>query len=82
MPDEIGIYIGEVIDEVIQCRVKVYAELDQKEGKLRLYRKPVDIKPDTDWPYTVVTREGLLRLSQGPIGEVIDFEGGFVEDHL
>ena len=65
-------YVGEVVEDGHRCQV--WACLD--DGVLCLDRKPVDGPDDVDWPITLVLREGLLRLSQGP------FEQGFIEDHL
>ena len=66
------IRVGEVVER--GHRVCVWAWLDGDE--LFLHRKLIDNPHDVDSPITLVTREGLLRLSQGP------FEKGFVEDHL
>ena len=65
-------YIGEIVVESI--RYEVLAVLD--DGALQLHRHPIGPPQDCDWPITLVTREGLLRLAQGP------FENGFIEDHL
>lgn len=65
-------HVGEMV--VDGRRVRVSAEL--RDGCLYLYREPMEALAGADWPITLVTREGLLRLSQGP------YETGYVEDHL
>lgn len=68
-------YIGEVIDCTTEQRVRVWASL-WDDGSLHLDRDEIDNPDNLDNPTTLVTREGLLRLSQGP------FDKGYVEDHL
>ena len=55
-------------------RYEVVAYL--RDGCLFLEKRIVGSQEDDDRPITLVTREGLLRLSQGP------FEQGLIEDHL
>lgn len=69
------VYIGEVVDPTMGVPVDVYACM-QDDGCLHLHREVSVFSGDVDNPVTLVTREGLLRLSRGP------FENGFVEDHL
>ena len=64
--------VGWVMERGVRCKVSAYV----RDWCLFLERAPVDGPADQDVPITLVTREGLLRLSRGP------FEKGFVEDHL
>ena len=69
------VYIGEIMQHGVRYRVSAVLQ----DGALHLHRQPVDgpyAREECDWPITLITREGLLRLSQGP------FEDGYVEDHL
>ncbi|KKK94649.1 hypothetical protein LCGC14_2680720 [marine sediment metagenome] len=74
MSEQERVFVGRVVDVTTRCPVDVYAYMEG--GCLYLSRDMVDNVHNVDNPITVVTREGLLRLSQGP------FEPNLVMDHL